>query len=54
MSGVCAPPRERIGAIASSPPPAGCRIVVELFPTVSPLACENFLRLCKVTTRCAF
>jgi peptidylprolyl isomerase len=34
------------GPIATLPPPCGCRVVVELFPAASPLACENFYRLC--------
>jgi len=33
-------------AVVTRPPPAGNRIVVELFWSVSPLACENFATLC--------
>jgi hypothetical protein len=29
------------------PPPCGCRVIVELFTAAAPLACENFLRLCR-------
>uniref|UniRef100_A0A7S2SLM7 peptidylprolyl isomerase n=1 Tax=Rhizochromulina marina TaxID=1034831 RepID=A0A7S2SLM7_9STRA len=35
------------GEIAVHPPPPGQRVVVELFPSASPQACENFLRLCR-------
>jgi len=33
--------------VVVKPPPCGCRVVVELFPAVAPLASENFLRLCR-------
>ena len=34
------------GPIRTGPPIHGNRVVVELFPSVAPLACENFMRLC--------
>ena len=37
----------REGPILTAPPACGCRVVVELFPAASPLACENFYRLCE-------
>ena len=35
------------GPIAVRPPGCGCRVVVELYTSVAPLAYENFLRLCR-------
>lgn len=35
------------GQIVTKAPSCGCRVIVELFHEVAPLACENFLRLCE-------